>query len=127
MDTATIAGERHISLTTFKRDGTPVSTPVWCANENGSVLVISEANSWKVKRIRHDPHVQVAPSSARGTPHGPALEGDAVITEDTAEVETLLARKYGWLWPTYGFLTAFIRRLRRQPRPESVTIKITLR
>ncbi|HAM02471.1 MAG TPA: PPOX class F420-dependent oxidoreductase [Acidimicrobiaceae bacterium] len=127
MDAATIARERHISLTSFKRDGTPVSTPVWCAKENGSLLVFSEANSWKVKRIRHDPHVQIAPSSARGSPHGPAVDGDALILEDTAEVETLLARKYGWMWPACNRLTVLTRRLRRQSPPKSVTIKITLR
>ena len=127
MDTAAIAHERHISLTSFKRDGTAISTPVWCARDNGSLLVFSEANSWKVRRIRHNSHVRVAPSNARGKLRGPAVDADAAIIEDTADVETLLGRKYGWLWHAYNFLMAATRRLRRQPPPQSVTIKLTLR
>ena len=58
--------ERYISLTTFKGDGTPVATPVWVAGQNGHLLVHTAAASWKVKRIRRDGHVQVAPCSAPG-------------------------------------------------------------
>lgn len=127
MDATTIARERYISLTTFKRDGTPVSTPVWCAQRDDRLLVFSEADSWKVPRIRHNPHVQVAPSSARGRPRAPAVDGDAHVAEDTAEVEALLARKYGWMWLTYTRLTKATRRLRGLPLPRSVTIEIALR
>ena len=63
-DTATLAEEAFISITTFKRDGTPVATPVWCARENGWLLVYTEADSGKVKRIRHDPHLSVAPATS---------------------------------------------------------------
>ena len=44
-DTATLAEEAFISITTFKRDGTPVATPVWCARENGWLLVYTGADS----------------------------------------------------------------------------------
>ena len=70
-DTATLAEEAFISITTFKRDGTPVATPVWCARENGWLLVYTEADSGKVKRIRHDPHLSVAPCNFRGKLRGP--------------------------------------------------------
>jgi PPOX class probable F420-dependent enzyme len=95
--------------------------------ENGSLLVFSEAGSGKVKRIRHDPHVTVAPCSFRGTPRGPAVEADATVADDSEEVEALLTRKYGWVWRGYNLLMAAGRRPRRQARPDSVTIKITLR
>jgi uncharacterized protein len=94
---------------------------------NGSLLVYTEADSGKVKRIRHDPHVTVAPCNFRGTPRGPAIEADATIDGDTEEVEALLARKYGWMWRGYNLLMVAVRRLRRQARPGSVTITITLR
>ncbi len=126
-DADALARERHLALTTFKRDGTPVSTPVWCAERGGTLLVLSEAGSWKVKRIRRDPHVQVAPSSARGRQRGPAVDADAAIAEDTAEVEALLARKYGWLWRAYRELTRANERLHHRPPPESVAIEIGLR
>jgi uncharacterized protein len=124
---ATLAKQPVISVTTFKRNGTAVATPVWCVGKNGSLLVFSEADSGKVKRIRHDPHVSVAPCSFRGTPRGPAVDADATVVDDTDEVEALLARKYGWMWRGYNLLMAAGRWLRRQPRPDSVTITITTR
>lgn len=123
MGAAIVAEERYINITSFKRDG----TPVWCAQENGSLLVFSEAGSGKVKRIRHDQHVRITPCNARGKPRGKAVEADAVILEDTEKVRMLLAKKYGWLWPAYNLLMAFARRLRRQPAPKVVTIEITPR
>jgi uncharacterized protein len=125
--TTTLAKEPFINVTTFKRDGTAVPTPVWCVGENGTLLVYSEADSGKVKRIRHDPHVTVAPCSFRGTPRGPAVDADATVAGGTEEVEALLTRKYGWTWRGYNLVMAAARRLRRQPRPDAVTIQIALR
>jgi uncharacterized protein len=122
-----LAAEQYVSITTFKRDGTPVSTPVWVAGENGSLLVVSEAGSWKVKRIRRDGHVRVAPCSARGAPRGEPIEADATIEEETADVEKLLAAKYGLWYRAYVRLSALARKLRKQPTPVGVTIRITPR
>jgi PPOX class probable F420-dependent enzyme len=83
VDSAGLAKEPFVSITTFKCDGTPVSVPVWCAADHGSLLVFSEADSWKVRRIRRDPHVRLAPCSARGRPRGPAVDADASLVEDT--------------------------------------------
>lgn len=77
MGASTLAQERFISITTFKRDGTPVAVRVWCAGENGTLLVFSEADSWKVKRIRRNTHVRVAPCSVRGKPRGSAVDAEA--------------------------------------------------
>ncbi len=126
-DPAMLAKEPFINVTTFKRDGTAVATPVWCVGENDSLLVFTKADSGKVKRIRHDPHVTVAPCSFRGTPRGPAVDADATVLGDTEEVEALLARKYRGTWRGYNLLMAAVRRLRRQARPDCVTIAITLR
>jgi uncharacterized protein len=125
--TTTLAKEPFINVTSFKRDGTAVATPVWCVGKNGSLLVFSEADSGKVKRIRHDQHVSIAPCSFRGKPRGPAVEADATVLDDTEEVEALLTRKYRWAWRGYNLVMAAVRRLRRQARPDSVTIKIALR
>ncbi len=126
-DPTMLAKEPFINVTTFKRDGTAVATPVWCVGKNGSLLVFSEADSGKVKRIRHDPHVCVAPCSFRGTPRGPAVQADATVLDDTEEVEALLTGKYGWTWRGYNLLMAAVRRLGRRARPDCVTITITLR
>jgi uncharacterized protein len=125
MDTRELASEQYVSITTFKRDGTPVSTPVWVAGENGNLLVISEADSWKVKRIRRDSHVQVAPCSARGAIRGDAIDAQATIDPDTTAVQKLLARKYGWMYRAYMRFSALSRKLRRQQTPRGVTIRIT--
>jgi PPOX class probable F420-dependent enzyme len=127
MDTTTLAQERYVSITTFKRDGTPVSTPVWVAGEDGTLLVWSAAGSWKVKRIRRDGHVRVAPCSVRGAVRGPAVDADATILDETATVSALLARKYGLVYRAVGLLNAAIRRLRGRAPSPSVTIRITPR
>ena len=127
MSSAELAKKRFISITTFKRDGTAVSTPVWVAGDSGSLLVISEADSWKVKRIRRDGHVRVAPCSARGAVRGEPVDADATIEDETAAVEKLLARKYGWMYRSYMRFSALTRKLRRRPAPRGVTIRITPR
>ena len=92
----TLAAERYISLTTFKRDGTAVSTPVWVVTDNGRrLLVWSGANTWKVRRLRREPRVLVAPASIRGRERGPRVAGRARVVPDPG-VQALLRRKYGW-------------------------------
>jgi uncharacterized protein len=130
VDSAALAREPFVSITTFRRDGTPVSVPVWCAADNGTLLVFSEAESGKVKRIRRDAHVRLAPCSARGKPHGPAVDADASLVEETTRVRALLARKYRWAWPAYRALMAMsaaVRRLRRRAPSPWLTIRITPR
>ena len=55
------AGQRYLNLESYKRDGTPVQTPVWFAEEEGVLYVYTLANAGKVKRIRRDPHIRIAP------------------------------------------------------------------
>jgi uncharacterized protein len=99
VDGAALATVPVVSITAFRRDGTPVSVPVWCAADHGALLVCSAADSGKVKRIRRDAHVRLAPCSARGRPRGPAVDADASLLEEAATVQALLARKYRWAWP----------------------------
>jgi uncharacterized protein len=130
VDSTALATEPFVSITTFKRDGTPVSVPVWCAADHGTLLVFSEADSWKVKRIRRDPYVRLAPCSARGRPRGQAVDADAAIVEETTRVQALLAKKYPWAWPAYRALmlvAAAMRRIRRQAAAPWLTIRITPR
>ena len=77
---ASLAGERYISLTTFKRDGTPVSAPVWVTSDDGRrLLVWSGAQTWKVRRLRRDPRVLVAAASFRGVERGARIAGRARV------------------------------------------------
>lgn len=93
---AALADERYISLTTYRRDGTAVSTPVWVVTADGRrLLVWSPARTWKVRRLRRDPRVLVAASSFRGRERGPRVPGRARVRTDLP-VEHLLRAKYGW-------------------------------
>jgi uncharacterized protein len=93
---SSLAGERYISLTTFKRDGTPVSTPVWVTSDDGRrLLVWSATKTWKVRRLRRDARVLVAPSNFRGRESGRRLGGRARLIPDPG-IDQLLRRKYGW-------------------------------
>ena len=127
MEPKDLAQEKYVSLTTFKRDGTPVSTPVWCAGDDGRLLVWTGASTWKVKRIRRDPHVLVAASDARGHARGEAVDGTAAILDDTTRVESLLASKYGVVYRLVRAFNALVRAIRRRPPEPSVTLAITTR
>jgi PPOX class probable F420-dependent enzyme len=124
---AALAGERHISLTTFKRDGSTASTPVWVVSDDDRrLLVWSGADTWKVKRIRRDPRVRVAPSDARGRVRGEAVDGTARLLgpDAGAVVQPLLRAKYGLLKRGLDGLNAMTRALARRPRPASEYIEI---
>jgi PPOX class probable F420-dependent enzyme len=116
--------EKYVSVTTFKRDGTPVSTPVWVARDDGRLLIHTGAQSWKVRRIRRDNHVRVAGCSFNGKVHGEVFDGEATILTDTARVQALEARKYGLVYRLFRRLSVMNRRLRRKPDEESVTIAV---
>ena len=96
---APLAGERYVSLTTRRRDGSLVSTPVWVVSDDRRrLLVWTGSRSGKVKRIRRDPRVLVAPCDFRGRERAPRVEATArVLGPAGAElVVPLLRRKYGW-------------------------------
>jgi len=91
-----LANERYISLTTFKNDGTAVSTPVWVTSDDGRrLLVWSATKTWKVRRLRLDARVLVAPANFRGRERGQRLDGRARLIPDPG-IDRLLRRKYGW-------------------------------
>ncbi len=92
---------RYISLETFRRDGTGVKTPVWFAELDGLLGVFTNGKSYKVKRLRRDPKVRVAPCDLRGGVAEGAtwLAGEATLLTDEAQQERVyraLKAKYGW-------------------------------
>lgn len=125
MALADLADERYVSLETFKKDGTSVATPVWVAADKGRLLVLTGADTWKVKRIRRNHHVRVAPCTGRGKLRGEAIDAQAEIVDDTELVEELEERKYGWQKHLAQAITATMRLIRRQPTPEAVMLVIT--
>ncbi len=87
---------KYLSLTSFKRDGTGVATPVWFADDNGRLLVKTDPNSFKVKRIRHNPSVTIAPCSATGRLRGEPVGARAELLPDSEfdRASRVPARKY---------------------------------
>ncbi|HEV7652844.1 MAG TPA: PPOX class F420-dependent oxidoreductase [Actinophytocola sp.] len=87
----------YVLVTTFRRDGTPVPTPVWVGRDGENVLVWTASEAGKVKRIRNNPVVELAPCDARGRSRGPGVTGTARILDaaESAYGRKLLKRKYG--------------------------------
>jgi len=104
-------GQWAVLLTTYRRDGTPVGTPVSIAVEGDHAFVRTWDTTWKLKRIRNNPEVEIAPSTARGRPTGPAIRARARVLDgdESAHAAKLLARKHPIL---HRFLVPMAHRLR---------------
>ncbi|MGW0788767.1 PPOX class F420-dependent oxidoreductase [Streptomyces sp. NPDC002911] len=112
------AHSEYVSLTTYRKDGTPVATPVWAAADGDVLYVWTRSDSWKVKRLRNDSRVLVTVCDVRGriAEGAPSTEGTARLLDrdGTAEARKVLARKYTWKfwlvdWP------AMVVRLGKRP------------
>jgi PPOX class probable F420-dependent enzyme len=103
-----LADQPYISLETYKRDGTGVKTPVWCAPLDDTIVIFTEGKSFKVKRLRRNTRVRVAACDVRGTLQGDWSEGAAEIVESAEEEKRAYAalhRKYGWQMKTLDFFS----------------------
>ncbi|HKX28334.1 MAG TPA: PPOX class F420-dependent oxidoreductase [Blastocatellia bacterium] len=91
--------QNYLNLESYRRTGNPVATPMWFAERNGILYVYSLAHAGKVKRIRNNPLVRVAPSDMRGRPKGEWVEGRAQILDESGAAlgHRLLIEKYGWM------------------------------
>lgn len=100
-----------VLLTTYKRDGTPVGTAVNIVVEGDHAYFRTWDTAWKLRRIRNNSKVEVAPSTALGRPTAPAIEARARVLadEESARAGRLLARKYP---VSHGLLVPLVHRLR---------------
>lgn len=112
-----IGRSKYVSLTSYRKDGTAVATPVWQVTSDGELLIVSEADAWKVKRIRNNGHVVVTVCDIRGRVAAGAAsaEGSARLLDEvgTQAARTLLARKY--VLSRVGNWFSKVLRLRRRP------------
>ena len=117
-DFDSLAAERFVALTTFRRTGVAVTTPVWIAGVGNALAVTTPAASGKVKRLRNNDRVQLQPCSRSGkiAPGAPTVEATAVILgPDTAHPnEAAAMRKYGLEYRVIVAVEAVTRRIRRQ-------------
>lgn len=114
----------YVSFTSYRKDGTAVSTPVWIAPADGKLYFFSEVGAYKVKRIRRNPAVTLQPCSVRGqlTPGAPVVAGTARVLDldDTPRVRKIVSRKYWLLGPLSEFGVWIARR-----QQASVAIEIS--
>lgn len=101
-----------MNLTTFRKNGLPVSTPVWFSEVEGRLYVYTGRYTGKAKRIRNDGGVRVGPCNARGKPLGPETAGVARLLppEESAVAEESLNRKYGLQKRAFGGLLRLLGR-----------------
>ncbi|MEU1106925.1 PPOX class F420-dependent oxidoreductase [Streptomyces tibetensis] len=114
---------KYLLITSYRRNGTPVATPVWVVRDGAALGAWTPADSWKVKRIRNRADVLVGPCDLRGNPTGDQVPATAEICDPatTGRYRQLVARKYGLT----GRLTLLGSRLRRGA-DGTVGIRITL-
>lgn len=91
-------GQQYMSLTTFRKSGEGVSTPVWFAEDNGKLYMLTLHEAGKIKRIRNNAQVTVAPCTVRGEVLGESADGVARILEgdEAVRANNRLTRKYGF-------------------------------
>jgi PPOX class probable F420-dependent enzyme len=127
-----LADVKYISLTTFRRSGAPVSTPVWVAPsrpDDGELVVITLGDTGKVRRLQGNPAVQMRPCDQRGrvAPDAPGFGGTARLVDDPDEVlavKRAIGAKYGAVYRVLTAVEAAWIRLRPRRHPR-VGIRIT--
>lgn len=104
---ASLQGEQYIRLTTFRKSGKAVPTPVWFAELDGKLYVITLSSSGKAKRLRHTAQVELAASDVRGNPHGETILAEATVHEKDSEMgkfaDRVLTKKYGLMKRLFSF------------------------
>ncbi|GAB3879463.1 PPOX class F420-dependent oxidoreductase [Terrabacter terrigena] len=127
-DVDVVNANRYVQLTTFRRTGTAVSSPVWIAKDGAELVVITVDPAGKLKRLAHTPRVELRPCDLRGrVPEGaPTYAGTAVVDrtpEGVAAVKRAMGRKYvmARLGDAIAMVTDSIR-----PRGPRAGIRITL-
>jgi len=111
MQTRNLAEERYISLTTFKKDGTPKPMPVWAVDAGeGRLGFVTSSKTWKVKRIINNATVEVQPSDSRGKVKegSEPIQGTAQIVEgqEFDRLYQLVKAKYGYQLKIINFMHA---------------------
>jgi uncharacterized protein len=120
---------KYVDLVTFKRDGTRVSTPVWFAIDSTDRLVVySDKDAGKMKRIRNNHKIELAPCTFRGKRVGPQVTGNAAELSETQgkEVHRLLNAKYGIRKTIFQFFVTASEKIKRSGKRPEAFLAITL-
>ena len=118
----TTPGKGHTTLlTSFRRNGKGVTTPVGTVASNGKLYFMTAADTWKAKRLAHDPRVTVAPGTYNGKALGPSIEGAArrLYAEELKRARALL--RVGVVGHLWGFIFDW-----RNPGEKTAVYEISL-
>src|SRR3984885_4834121 len=119
-----LAAEKFVSLTTFKKDGTPVAAPMWIGREGDHLFVWTPADSWKGKRVQNNPRGGVGARCRGGKVREGAqpVDGIAEVFTEPATVQRLagvIRRKYGLEFVVVTFIERVIA---RGPKPRVILL-----
>jgi PPOX class probable F420-dependent enzyme len=107
----TLGSAPYVLVTSFRKDGRAVRTPVWVVGDGEAIAIWTVRDSGKVKRIRRDGSVLVGPCDVRGRLTGAQVPGHATILDPagSAHIKELLRQKYG----VWGRITLWGSKIRR--------------
>ncbi len=114
----------HISIKTFRKNGEGAATPVWFLEDKDKIYICTGGATYKVKRIRNNPEVQIAASDGSGNLKGDFFEGKARILakDDVDPIYALFRKKYS------GFrMWNFFANLGKKEEKKHIYLEITLR
>lgn len=114
-DFASLDDPRYVNLTTYRKNGVAVRTPIWICLADGKAYHWTSLDSFKAKRLQNNSACALTPCNANGKKDlGPTVQGTARLlpTTDFAAKRALFRKKYGW----QGYLFEFINALRRVPQ-----------
>jgi len=100
--------QKYINLETYKKDGTPIRTPVWFVIDKNLIYVITRDSTGKVKRLRNNQDVQVVPCSFKGEPKNEWVKGktEMITGEEADKAIKLRKKKYGMFARLIGIFTS---------------------
>jgi uncharacterized protein len=90
---ASVATASTIALTTYKKDGTAVTTPMWAALDGGRILTSADNTAWKLRRLARNPSVKLAPCTARGKVKGTFVDGYAYVLDEAGTAASVAAKR----------------------------------
>ena len=90
--------QKYVNLETYKKDGTPVRTPVWFMIDGDIVYVVTREKTGKVKRLKNNQNIRIVPCSFKGKPESEWIKGIAqkVTGEEAEKAIKLRKKKYGF-------------------------------
>jgi PPOX class probable F420-dependent enzyme len=117
------SGRRYINVESYKKNGEPKLTPVQSIMDSGLVYFRTGPDTWKVKRIRRNPHVRIVLSDRSGKPKGAWVDGDARILEgeENDRMMKIFEKEYGTVGNS---LVNFVGRLRGERLTTIISVKL---